>query len=109
MSELGKCCKHGSLARSCYTCELELENKELKESMACQGEEKDPSKHGCCNCFYIRYGELNSENKRLREVLERISKGFSYERHAGMDSASVSATRDHLRLWAQEALRGGGE
>ena len=29
MSELGKVCSHGSLARSCYTCELEAERDRL--------------------------------------------------------------------------------
>ena len=33
MSELGKVCSHGSLARSCYTCELEAERDRLKAKL----------------------------------------------------------------------------
>lgn len=117
---IGQVCEHGSLARSCYICELELENKELKESMACQGEEKDPAKHGCCNCFYVRYGELNSENKRLSEehkqchewnmklVVERTKFKKTLEKIANTFGYSDD-TFDEYRKLAKEALRGGGE
>lgn len=55
------------------------------------------------------FDAVESENRRLRVALEKIAKGFLYERHSGMDSGNVSATRDHLRLWAKAALEENGE
>lgn len=75
--------------------QLESENKRLQNELTGLS-----GKTGfCTQCeSYAR------DNERLREALEKIAKGLSYERHSGMDSENVSATRDHLRLWAQEAL-----
>src|SRR3990167_3289172 len=55
-------CKHGSLKRSCYTCELETEVARLKAELGkynvkCVGE-SDNVTHGCCQCFADHYGNI---------------------------------------------------
>ncbi len=54
---IGQVCKHGSLARSCYICELESERDALKERIKFEGKTQD---------------KLIAEIDRLKAELEKV-------------------------------------
>jgi len=90
-------CKHGSLKRSCYTCELETEVARLKAELGkynvkCVGE-SDNVTHGCCQCFADHYGnilyllakERDAWGKRETELMAELSKSEMGYRGASSD------------------------
>ena len=86
MSELGKVCEHGSLARQCRICELESELSKAKECLA------DTPTHADMDAAAFRINMLEGElakakeqAERYRIVLERISKSDDHSSMCQLD------------------------
>lgn len=117
---IGQVCKHGSLARSCYTCELEAENAKLKEEIEKSHKTFNSIDESCSKTskmlieacmknksLWEQFNLWKSENEKLKERERVYVKALEAIAFGSLEQTFHQITEMTEQQIAEEALKHG--